>query len=108
MIHDIVLRELAADLGITVSFIGHDVAFAVNVLADDGDDVLFRRVIHMKRAGASVPFNECQDGVLVPSALLDLETVFATDIGFVNLDDTASVPLATKRRRALPHGCGVP
>jgi hypothetical protein len=51
----------------------------------------------MERASLAAALNESEDGVLVPAARTDFETLFAADIGFVDFDDAASAAHGGKR-----------
>ncbi len=51
MVNSVMLRKLVAKLGIACRLIGHDVAFAVKVFADNRHNLAFRGALNMERAG---------------------------------------------------------
>ena len=101
MIHLIVLRKLIAKASVAHGLIGHDVSFAVHIGANNRHNVLFPDALDVERTGCASALNEGKDSVLVASAALDLEALFAANVGFVNLDDPASA--AHWGKRAIAH-----
>jgi len=101
MIHNAVTGELMTETRVAVGLIGHDVAFARDVLANDRNNLFLGRVLNMEAAGAAFALNEGQHGVLMAGASADLETVLAADVGFVDLDDRARA--AHRSKRAISH-----
>jgi len=99
MVHSAVFGKVVAKLGIHRGLIGHDLAFAGDVVADDRDDRPFRDVFDMERTGRTATLNKGKNGVLVPGASADLETVLAANVGFIDLDSRTRA--AHRRKRAV-------
>src|ERR1700733_1480794 len=101
MFNSAVFGEVIAKLGVDGGFVSHDVAFTVNVLANDGDNHVLRGFLDVERAGLTVALNKGKNRVLVAGAALNLKAVLAANIGFVNLHNAAS---ATHRgERPVAH-----
>ncbi len=90
VVHNAMSRELFPKALLALGFVGHQVAFARNVLSNDWSDMLLGRVLDMERASFASLFDKGKDGVLMVSpAWLDLDALLAADEGFINLDSAA-------------------
>jgi hypothetical protein len=108
VIDNVVLCELIPDFGIAVRFIGHNMAFTVNVLADDWDYRLFGRVINMERASRSSPLNEREHRVLMAKTALDHETANAWCRRGSALGSLPPPSVETPERREAERGFPAP
>ena len=68
MVNRVVASKLVAELGVASGLIGHDVAFAFDVLANNRHNLVLVDAFDMERAGDATPFNEGKDGILVVAA----------------------------------------
>src|SRR5271165_2694912 len=102
MIHAPVSGELFADLSVLCAFVGHQVCLALDVLANDRSDIVLLDAFDVEGTGAALPLDKGENRVLVAEALLDLETPFASDEGFVGLDRHRGS--AHRRKAASAHG----
>jgi hypothetical protein len=79
VLNSAMLGEITAKLRVDRSFIGHDVTFSINVLANERDNHVLRGFIDMERASLTVALNKGKNRVLVARASFNLKAVFATD-----------------------------
>ena len=89
MVNRVVPRKFIAELSIATGLIGHNVSFAVQICANDWHNVVFLDALDMEGTGRAATLHKGKDRVLVASAALDLKALFPSDIGFVDLDNSA-------------------
>jgi hypothetical protein len=99
VIHNAMRGELFANGHVATRFVGHQMAFAVEVRVHNRDDVLFRRRLDMERTSRTAALDKGQNRVLMGSTLLNLNAGFAADVGLVNLDDRARAAPRSKLAR---------
>jgi hypothetical protein len=101
MVNSAMLGKFIAKFGIAIGFVGHHFAFAGDIGSDNWDNFVFGSALNMERANRAAALNQTKDGVFMPRALLDLEAVFATDVGLINLDGRAIA--AHRGKRTIAH-----
>jgi hypothetical protein len=101
MVDRSVLRELFAQFRISIGLTGHDVAFALNILANERQNLVFGRVLDMERTSRAAALNQSKNGVLMPRSLADFEAVFLADEGFINFNGRTFA--AHGRKGAVAH-----
>src|ERR1700678_3810744 len=85
-----VLGKLFANSPVMQRAIGHQAAFAFDVVAHDGNDAGDRMPVGMKRTGRAATFNQRHHHVLVVvAANIGPKPRLLTDVGFVGFDDFA-------------------
>src|SRR5208283_1841573 len=89
MIDDAVTSKLAANFLVAAGFVGHDMGFARDILADDGNDLFLGCGFDVEGTRCAFALNEGEDSVLMPCALADFDAFFSANVGFIDLDDTA-------------------
>ena len=87
MIGRMMRGEACADLDVVIGFVGHQAAFARDVIMHDRADVLGCGALDVEAAGRTAAFDKGQNGVLVAIAAPDFLALFATDEGFIRLND---------------------
>lgn len=96
-------RILGADLPVEAAFVGHEAAFAADVLTEQGHDVRDRRLIDMERTDHAATLDEAEHGALMAVARAGLlMALLETDVrlvGFHGLTGTAD-----RRERTGTHG----
>jgi hypothetical protein len=90
MLNSTVLGKVIAKFGIDGSFVGHDVAFSVDVLTNDRDNHVPRSFLDVERTSLPTALHKGENRILVARAALNLKSVFAANVGFVDLHNAAS------------------
>jgi hypothetical protein len=102
MVNSVMLGELTAQLGVTFGLIRHHVAFAIQVGANDRQNVLFLDAIDVERAGRAAALNKRQNDMLVVRAALCFHAGLSANESFVDLYNRALA--AHRSQAALAHG----
>jgi hypothetical protein len=102
MVNGVMLGELIAELGVPRGLIGHHVAFASKVRANDRKGFVFRDCLDMERASLAAALNERKHGVLMPMRGFGFRNaLFPSDECLIHLDDRAEA--AQRREAARSH-----
>ena len=101
--------KLLAQASVVLRLVGHEAAFAVDVLTHDRNDLGNRRAGNVKATRGAATFNQRQDHVLVVRRRACLGTAFqAADVGFVGFDKLAAAAHGGMPRPALLREGGAP
>jgi hypothetical protein len=101
MIDRVMFGELFAELAVSRRLIGHDVAFARKVIANDRQDFGLCHFVNMERPRRATALNERQNSVLVFHALFDLDTLLVANERLIDFHDQAAA--AQRRKGAGSH-----
>src|SRR5579871_6391773 len=103
VVHYVVLGELLAKALVAARLVGHQVAFARDVLANDWRNLFLGRGLDMEATGASAALDKGQHGVLVVRpAALHFDAFLAADEGLIDLNNLSAA--AHGRKGTVAHG----